>query len=381
MTVPVASFQNKEFCHEIIEALNDENPIRLRELLSLWIDEHGQLRDIYSREQFAVDKFMENNIFAFWEDHGYPPYDSKIITNLLRASQLSMDRLFQLVEFSPLKCVEPVLLFLKNTPLIFDKDLGARYIFLRKLIVHEDAKELIKHLALNAMDEPCDTDQGKIKRIFLLDVFALYLTHPEATSNIFSNADKKRLDLELVEVISTLPRPRHTFDQALLAHHLGFVQTASKIMDDLGRNLTGLQPLIAAQSIGYDFSEQKIFSMLDYQNRQVKLCAFNCIMLTMNLKHLWIGRFNVIQDSAELLGHISETLKNANIAGVKYDNATVAQNIELYMAYVDGVNQGARFRVDSNHSVTRSLIAKLPESIRNKSEVLKRLSLEEDLGL
>jgi len=50
------------------------------------------------------------------------------------------------------------------------------------------------------------------------------------------------------------------------------------------------------------------------------------------------------------------------------------------MAYVDGVNQGARFRVDSNHSVTRSLIAKLPESIRNKSEMLKRLSLEEDLG-
>lgn len=381
MIKPVTSFENDEFTLDLIEAMEDENHDQFNALIRLWLEVHGDSRALYTREQHALNKFMENNIFGFWEDHGFAPYNNKMVFKMLALSQLEMDRVSQLLAFGDIKCAEPLIQFVLHTSLIYTPSLGTRVPFLKKMLTLEGGEDAVKTLTQRAIDIIPTCKKTIAQKLFLMSMFNIYIDEPELSKGVFDEIDIKRFDDELLRSMGYLEHSRYNFDQALFAYHRSLKKTAKRILDDLNRNLTGIQPLIASRTMDYSIADVKLWGMLDNPNVNIKKGALNYILFSIDLRQCGLERFGLINDSCEFLKHVQGVLNQVERCGLKYDEALLVKNIESYIQYKDKENEGKRFTISMDDSMSKSIIAGLPLKLRNKSALLKRLSLEEDFGL
>jgi hypothetical protein len=205
---------------------------------------------------------------------------------------------------------------------------------------------------------------------------------PDYCKAIINGVDIKAFDEPVCAAIKIIGGGRYPFDDAVIAYHMDMKKTATLILNGIVSNFTGIQTLIAKEKMNYTVGDAKLFNMRQHDNIYIKRASFNHAFFTDGFAALGAESFaKMFSDSLEFIKHIKETVDKIDGLSISYDPACVAKNIDAFFNYLDEVNQGNRFWIGSDDSHVKSVVAMLPEKIRNQSSSLKRKALEEDFGL
>jgi hypothetical protein len=376
------SFNNEWFSSSLLDAMLDENHSTFNHLLKGWYDIFDDKRDQNQPEIAAIERYIHEHIIEPWSECGSLGFDAKMVFKLLSISNFDMNIIADMLIHDELEWIEPIKLWVEYSPNFFSMHYGERHRLIKALLKYDGIDEILNRQVHKAIEADPNGKKGINIKKYLLNAFQIMTKEPDYYKSITKGVDINVFDEQVSAAINVIGGGRYPFDDALIAYHMDMKKTSKLILNGLVGNFTGIQTLIAKQKMDYVVSDERLFDMRKNSNIYIKRASFNHAFFTEGFSMLGAEAFEkMFSDSLEFIKHIKETLDKMDGLSISYDPGNVARNIDTFFQYIDEFNKGNRFWICSDDSNVKSIVAMLPEKIRNHSSSLKRKALEEDFGL
>lgn len=376
------SFNDGWFASSLLDAMLDENHGTFNHLLKNWLEIFDHKRDQSSSEITAMESYIHEHIIDPWSECGSLGFDEKMVFKLLSISKFDMNIIADMLIHDDIEWIEPIKLWVEYSPNFFNMDYGERHRLIKALLKYDGMDEILNRQVHKAIEADPSGKKGINIKKYLLNAFQIMTKDPDHCKSIIKGVDIKAFDEQVCAAINGIGGGRYPFDDALIAYHMNMKKTSTLILNEINSNFTGVQTLIAKEKMNYTVSEAKLFNMGQSGNIYIKRASFNHAFFTDGFAALEAEAFQkMFSDSLEFIKHIKETVEKIDGLSISYDPGSVAKNIDSFFTYLDEANQGNRFWISSDDSTVKSIVAMLPEKIRNHSSSLKRKALEEDFGL